>query len=338
VERVDLVVDRLCRRYSSTQAADLLPRVARYRDHVLELRQSRATIREKRDLLLAAGWLSILLACLQVDVGDRQAAETNRRAAFSIGKETAHPELMAWAVEMLAWVALIDERFDIASRAARAGQDLTRIGTSAMVQLLVQEAKAWSQLGSLSDAEAALERAELALAQLPPSSTPEHHFVFDPTKLIFFAGTCYTWLAQDTRAEAHAHEVIVQSHAAGKLTRVAEAHVNLALIAVHRGDIPQAVDLGQQALSGSRPCATTLGRLVELDAALLKHGNGIPEIREFHERYMLITEERLTQVSLPSYAQSLLEIQGRAMLVSAQDRPAGRREDSSLGISSKQTR
>jgi len=63
---------------------------------------------------------------------------------------------MAWAIEMLAWVALIDERFDIPSRAARAGQDLTRMGTSAMVQLLAQEAKVWSQLGILADAEPAL--------------------------------------------------------------------------------------------------------------------------------------------------------------------------------------
>ena len=30
---------------------------------------------------------------------------------------------------------------------------------------------------------------------------PEHHFVFDPPKLSFYAATCYTWLGELDRAE-----------------------------------------------------------------------------------------------------------------------------------------
>lgn len=287
VERVEVIVDRLCRAYSSTGAEELFPRVERYRRHVLTLRDTRGTLREKRDLLLAAGWLSALLACLQVDIGNRAGAEASRRAAFSIGHEAGHPELMAWAVEVLAWVALIDERFPTAAKVARAAADLTRIGTSAMAQLAVQEAKAWSQLRMRRDAEAALGRAELALAELSGSSTPEHHFVFDPSKLIFFAGTCFVWLGQDDRAEELAHEVITQSRAAGKLTRVAEAHVDLALVALRRGELDGATALGAEALGEPRLCATTFGRLAELDRALLATRHDSPEIRGFHDRYVL---------------------------------------------------
>jgi hypothetical protein len=290
VERVEKVVDLLCSAYSSTDAEDLLPDVRRYRDYILALRSSPGTIKEKRDLLLSAGWLSALLACLQIDIGDRAGAEANRRAAFSIGQETSHPEVVAWAVEMLAWVALIDERFRDAANAARAGQNITRIGTSAMVQLAVQEAKAWSQLRARHDAKAALGRAELALAHLPDSSTPEHHFVFDPSKLLFFAGTCYVWLGEDDPAEEHAREVITQGRAAGKLTRVAEAHIDLALVALHRGDLDKALGLATEALQGPRLCATTLGRLAEFNRALLS-GTGDVQGSPLHDQYLLMVHD-----------------------------------------------
>ncbi len=182
---------------------------------MLALRETPGFVSAKRDLLLAAGWLSALLACLQVDLGDRSSAEASRRTAFSIGREVGHPELMAWAVEMLAWVALIDEHFLTAAKIARIAQDLTRIGASAMVQLAVQEAKAWSQLGARREAETALDRAARALIKLATSSTPEHHFVFEPAKLLFFAATCFVWLGQDDRAEEYAGQVITQSQAAG---------------------------------------------------------------------------------------------------------------------------
>jgi hypothetical protein len=47
----------------------------------------------------------------------------------------------------------------------------------------LHEARAWSRLGNRREAEDALRRGGTALARLPVAGHPEHHFVFDPSKL-----------------------------------------------------------------------------------------------------------------------------------------------------------
>jgi hypothetical protein len=37
------------------------------------------------------------------------------------------------------------------------------------------------------------------LAKLAAPSHPEYQFVFDPSKLLFYAATCYTWLGETER-------------------------------------------------------------------------------------------------------------------------------------------
>ena len=286
-ERVDLVVDHLCRAYSSTTASELLPRVDQYRRYVKTLWENAATVSERHGLMVAAGWLSALLACLQWDMGNRSAAESNRLAVFHLGYEGGHPELMAWAFEIRAWVAVVEGEFLKAAKIARAGQDITSAAGSVQVQLAVQEAKAWARLGDGHATEHALRRAEATLEALPPPSNPEHHFVFDPTKLLSFAGTCYVWLKQDLTADSYAREVIRHSLAAGCLTRLAEAHVNLGFVALRRGELEGACGHGRQAMDSTRLCATTLVRLEELQIALRKDYHETPEFRDFHERYIL---------------------------------------------------
>ncbi|MGH8905051.1 MAG: hypothetical protein ACRD0K_00655 [Egibacteraceae bacterium] len=246
-----------------------------------------ATVSQRRSLMVAGGWLSALLACLQVDVGDRAAAERSRRAAFQLGREGGHPELMGWAFEIKAWIASVEGEFSGAAETARAGQSVTRVGGSVQVQLAVQEAKAWARLMDSRATEDALRRARSALAALPASSNPEHHFVFDETKLAFFAGTCYVWLGQDAIAENHAREVIRHSISVGRLTRVAEAHVDLGIIALRRGELEEACDHGRQAMGSKRLCATTLVRLTELQNALMEDHSQTPEVVDFNEKYIL---------------------------------------------------
>lgn len=110
---------------------------------------------------------------------------------------------MAWSYELLSWSALVDGRYHDTVAFARTGLELAP-ASSAGVQLAVQQAKAWSRLGDRREAETAMRTAAGALAGLPVPSNPEHHFVFDPPKLSFYAATCYTWLGELDRAEEHA--------------------------------------------------------------------------------------------------------------------------------------
>lgn len=209
LEGLDRAVDRLCRAYPSSSPNVLAPSVQQRLRYAKRLLDGRLTLAQHRQLLVAGGWLAALLACLQFDIGDREAAEASRDMAFQLGSEAGHQEVVAWSFELLAWFALVDHRFQNTVEFARTGLHWAP-NTSAGVQLTVQEAKAWSRLGNRREAEDAMRRGATILAKLPVPAHPEHHFVFDASKLSFYAATCYTWLSEADRAEEHARQVVAQ--------------------------------------------------------------------------------------------------------------------------------
>jgi hypothetical protein len=160
--------------------------------------------------------------------------------------------------------------------------------TSAGVQLAVQEAKGWSRLGDARRAEEAMRTAGTVLARLPRPEHPEHHFVFDASKLSFYAATCYTWLGDGEHAREHAAQVISQClEVPGQVrwpVRLAETRVDLGLVAAREGRIDDACDLGRHALASERKSGSTLGRVVELDALLMREHPGVGEVVDLHEQ------------------------------------------------------
>jgi DNA-binding XRE family transcriptional regulator len=290
LESLDRAVDRLCRDYPTTRPALLEVRVRRRLRDVDQLLNGKLTVAQHRHLLVAGGWLATLLATLQFDMGDQEAAERTRDAAFQLGKEGEHQEIMAWTFELLAWFALVDGRLLEAVDHARTGFELAP-HTSAGVQLAVQEARAWSRVGNQSEGEDALRRGGTALTSLPVPSHPEHHFIFDASKLSFYAATCFALLGETDRAEAHAREVIAQSISDDGTvrwpTRLAVARIDLGLVAAQRGELDEAAHLGIMALGSGRVVASTLAWFAELDAALRRGHADLDEVHDFHEQYVL---------------------------------------------------
>ena len=135
LEAVEAVVDRRCRDYSSTPPRVLAPRVRERLRYLGRLLDGRATLAQRRELLAAGGWLAALLAVCQFDLGQRDAAEANRHAAFQLGREIGHRQVMAWALETQAWFAVFEQRFRQAADLAREGQALAPAGTPVAVQL-----------------------------------------------------------------------------------------------------------------------------------------------------------------------------------------------------------
>jgi tetratricopeptide (TPR) repeat protein/DNA-binding XRE family transcriptional regulator len=302
LESLDRAIDRLARDYPSTPPALLEIRVKRRLREVAHLLGGRTTVAQLRHLLVAGGWLATLLAVLQFDLGDQDAAERTRDAAFQLGKEGEHQEIMAWTFELLAWFALVSGRLSEAIDHARAGFQLAP-HTSAGVQLAVQEARVWSRLGNQREAEDALRRGGAALAKLPVASHPEHHFTFDPTKLSFYAATCYALLGVADRAEEHARDVIAHAiNGDGTVrwpTRLAVARVDLGLVAAKRSQLDEAAHFGIEALDSGRVVASTLGWFAALDAALQRDGSDVAEVQDFHERYLL-TRRSMTNTAAGS--------------------------------------
>jgi tetratricopeptide (TPR) repeat protein len=167
LEGVERAVARLREAAAGTPPGALVPVALDQRRYVGRLLEGRLTLARRRRLLVAAGWLSVLLAQLYFDAGDREAAEANRDAALRLARQAGHTELAAWTVQALASWALADGRFGDALDLARAGQDLAPPASPAAVQLALDEAQAWTALGDRAQAGAARHQAALTRAMLP---------------------------------------------------------------------------------------------------------------------------------------------------------------------------
>jgi hypothetical protein len=169
---LELAVVRLQRAALATPPGELIPAVRARRGYAGRLLEGRLPLGRHRRLLVAAGRLSLLLARLRDDAGDREAAEADRDAAFRLACQADHAELAAQAVELLASWALADGRFDDALALARTGQDLAPPATTAAAQLALDEAQALTSLGQLEEAAAAHHLATLTAATLPGPAAP----------------------------------------------------------------------------------------------------------------------------------------------------------------------
>jgi transcriptional regulator with XRE-family HTH domain len=167
---VERTVARLRDAAAGTPPGALLPAVLAQLGYVGRLLERRPNLAQHRRLLVAAGWLSVLVAQLSFEAGDREAAEASRDAAFRLARQAGHAELAAWSVEALALWALADGRFTDALELAQSGQDLAPPASAAAVQLALDEAQAWSSLGDQGRAAGARHQAALTRAMLPTAT------------------------------------------------------------------------------------------------------------------------------------------------------------------------
>ncbi|SFK30727.1 hypothetical protein SAMN05216275_1226 [Streptosporangium canum] len=290
LEALAEAVDLLCRAYPVVSAATLRDRTQKRLAQVNGLLGGRITLAQHRELLVITGWLTALLGCVHYDLGEREEAETARRAAYEMGRQVGHGELMGWAYEMSAWFALVEGRYEDVVTSARMGQAVAG-QSSAQVQLTLQEARGLARIGDRREADKALTRGADALAKLPLPGTPDHHFVFDHAKWVFYAATAYTWLEDNDRAEEHALETI-QMHTRPDGTsnapmRVADARIDLGIVHARRGDLDAAVEQGMAAFDIERRSLTDLvNRAGDLDRVLRQRYRREALAEEFHERFI----------------------------------------------------
>ena len=175
--------------------------------YISQLVAGRCTLREHRDLLVLSGWLTLLLSCLEYDLGNARQADFARIAANSLGKETGHGEIVGWSFELSSWFALTQGRLRSVSGYAEAGANAAS-HSSVIVQLAAQSAKAHARMGDKQKVHQILDDGFRLLAQHDHPARPENHFVIDPSKWDFYAMDCYRLARDDKRAAEHAHEVI----------------------------------------------------------------------------------------------------------------------------------
>ncbi|MQB02275.1 MAG: XRE family transcriptional regulator [Actinobacteria bacterium] len=180
-----ITVDRLCSEYPYMPSAQLALQGREWLRRIAELQGQRLALAQHREMLAMAGWLALLVGCVEYDMKDRRTAETTRRAALSLGNEAGNSEIVGWAHEMRAWFALTTGDYRGVIAASEAGSELAR-GRPVAVQLAGQEAKAWARIGDRRQTEVALDRGRALLEVLPHPDNLDNHFTVDPSKFDFW--------------------------------------------------------------------------------------------------------------------------------------------------------
>lgn len=255
MDALRITTDRLCSEYAFLPPGQLAMEGRSWLKRVAGLQSQRLTLAQHREVLSMAGWLALLVGCVEYDMGDRRAAESTRRAALSLGAEAEHAEIQGWAHEMKSWFAITTGDYRGVVAAARAGTDVAA-HQGVAVQLAAQEAKAWARLGDRRQAEVSLNRGRQLLEGMPYPDNLDNHFVVDPAKYDFYAMDCYRMLGEDRLAKTLAEEVIRASTdydgTERSPMRIAEARLTLGVVAAREGDLEGAVNYGEWALRGER--------------------------------------------------------------------------------------
>ncbi|QSB12851.1 helix-turn-helix transcriptional regulator [Natronosporangium hydrolyticum] len=261
VEGIHATVYAMCCDYGWQDAQQLRAEGLRWLREVDRLLRSPVGLRAHRELLVAAGWLALLVGCIEYDLQMRASAEATRTAALELATEVGHGEIAAWAWEMSSWFALTQGRYRDVVTAADAGMGAAGEHTAA-VQLAGQAAKAHARMGDPAAVEQALTVGRQLLDRHQPPSRPDHHFVVDPDKWDFYAMDAYRLVRRDDLAAHHALRVIELGTAADGTEkapmRMAEARLTLSTVAARAGELEQAVAVGLEAFQSRRRSMPTL--------------------------------------------------------------------------------
>ncbi|MEU4740114.1 hypothetical protein AB0G02_06555 [Actinosynnema sp. NPDC023658] len=296
LQALRITVDRLCSEYAHRSPEELVAEGRRWLRRIVGMQEQRLGFGQRRDSLELAGWLTLLVGCLECDMGNRRAAEATRRSALSLGQEVGSAGILGWAHEMKAWFALTSGDYRGVVAAAQTGQ--TASGRRSVgVQLIAQEAKAWARMGRQAEMEGALERGRVLLDSMPYPDNIHNHFVVDPLKFDFYAMDCYRHVGDDRLAGALADEVIRAATDSNGFERapmrIAEARITLGVAAAREGDLEGAVTFGRQALSGGRKSLPSLAMVSrDLATVLADRFSGEAEAESYLEQLREIRRTR----------------------------------------------
>jgi hypothetical protein len=305
LEQLDADVRRIAADYVHVPPLPMFAEMLRVRDRIYGLLTGRQKPAATAHLHLLAGVLCGLLANASTDLGYRDAAAEQARAAWAYGDIIDHHGLRAWTRGMQALVEYWSGR---PRHAVRLAQSASRYASTptAKVRLLSIEARAWSLVGDGREASRCL--AGAAGAREQAADRDEIHdeiggvFGFDGAKQHCYAGASWIHLAQADTALA-ATSRAVQLYAAGPV-----AHRSYGAESLARIDMAMAFLLQQRLDGVADSLAPVLAtpprlriaqfgdRLADIRARLVDAGaGGARQARELRDQIDHFTRETLVQ-------------------------------------------
>lgn len=287
--RIERAVDDLAIAYATTPPEQLLPRIRRHLGYIARLLDVRATLDQRRRLMVAGGWLSLLGATVHIDLRQTRAAAARLTTADQLAGHAGHDEIRAWCLETQAWDVLIAGDFRRAVELSQQAQAIAPRGSSAHIQAVAQEGRGWARMRKAAETRAALNRVGNLTANLRIPEQPEHHYRYDPAKAVSYTATTLAWVG-DPAAEEYARTAIAELEAAHdgarRPRRIASARLDLglALLAAKKPDEAGAEALA--AITSGRVVPSNWWRVAEIVLGVERAGIGeTAELRDAFEEY-----------------------------------------------------
>ncbi|MFE9250767.1 XRE family transcriptional regulator [Streptomyces sp. NPDC007088] len=286
IEDLELSVAQFSATYSAHPPAKLWEKVAPLRERAASLlTQRRHTLREGRDLSRHAGMLSVVLAWLAHDLGDRGFVDAYCDDAWEQGHQAGDLEIGAWAEDVRCTDALYSGRDVDALAAATRGLAVAPPGSRVALRLLAQLARVYAKLGQAAQFEETMRRVRHESDRLPPHRAGL--FSVDAAVVTSYGASSMVWLGQHERALESALEAI-QRYEAMPLpyqapTRLAIARLDLALAHTSLGDPRAAIDAATAALAEGRIVQSVRTRAEHVHYRLtLRYptADGLPDLQQ----------------------------------------------------------
>lgn len=289
VDRIERAVDDLASAYAGTPPADLLVRVRARLDYTTRLLDARATLATRRRLFIASGWLALLRATLHVDLRDPAAATAWLETAATLAAHAEHREIQAWCLETKAWEALTGGHYRRALVLSDQAQQVAPRGSSAHLQAVAQEGRAWARVGDQRRTRQALDRLHRLVEPLDDPERPEHHYRYDPHKAAAYTATTLAW-AGDPAALAYTRTILKELDPLGdggqRPRRVASARLDLALALATAGEADEAASAATKAITSGRIVPSNWWRATEVMSAVDRLGcAAADDLREVYESF-----------------------------------------------------
>ncbi|MEU4475260.1 helix-turn-helix transcriptional regulator [Micromonospora sp. NPDC023888] len=286
VARIEAGVDDLASAYATTLPLELLPLVRRQLAYVGRLLDGRGTLAQRRRLVVAGGWLTVLRATVHIDLLQQPAAGAHLRTAMALAEHAEHPEIQAWCLETQAWDWLTQGDYRRAMDLSRQAQRVAPGGSSAYIQATAQEARVWARLADVRRTREALDRLERLTANLPVPEQAEHHYRYDPTKALAYTATTLSW-AGDPAAEQIARTALAELDPRGdggeRPRRSASARLDLAMALLAADQPDEASVVAADAVRSGRVVSSNWWRAREV-LRKVEH-TGTAEAAAFREVY-----------------------------------------------------
>lgn len=238
--------------YLSMPPGPMLLRTNALRTDVLNrLRDHRHGVHERKDLLVAAGRLSGILAYAALDLGDASAALEHTWAAARCAQAAGDLELLMWVRGTQSLIARFNGDYGVALDFVNDGlQYAGEVPGTGEARLLSGRAQCLANLGDSRGANTTLDAAEVAHERVRRPDSLAGLFEFSNTKRLYYAGSSLIWLDggdNARRAERDALAAIDSWQQMPPEQRSLDderlAHVYVATARVQLGDVEGAAEM-----------------------------------------------------------------------------------------------